>query len=72
VALVGLPQDGAGFEFRATPGQAVTVYGYDRSHGIPDALADKVRARDAVAMPSGGGDATLSWVSLELPELTAP
>ncbi|HEU4773160.1 MAG TPA: M28 family peptidase [Lysobacter sp.] len=72
VALVGLPQDGARFEFRATPGQAVTVYGYDRSHGIPDALADKVRARDAIAMSSGGGDATLSWVSLELPELTAP
>jgi hypothetical protein len=71
-ALVGLPQEGALFEFRATPGAVITVYGYDRSHGIPDALISEVRARDAIATPSGGGDATLSWVSLELPELTVP
>lgn len=72
VALVGLPDEGALFEFRTMPGQDVALYGYDRSHGIPDALADSIRARDAIAMPSGGGDATLSWASLELPGSTAP
>ncbi|MGV8941713.1 MAG: M20/M25/M40 family metallo-hydrolase [Lysobacter sp.] len=72
VALVGVPDEGALFEFTAAAGQDVALYGYDRSHGIPEALIGQVRARDTIAMPSGGGDATLSWTSLALPASTVP
>lgn len=71
IALVGLPPEGALFEFEIASGRAVELHGYDSSPGIPDALKDAVSQRDAVAMPIHGGDSTVGWDRLEV-ESTPP
>ena len=66
IDLVGLPDEGASFEFKAPVGQPVMLYGYDRSHGVPASLTEVVSARDAVGMPVHSGDSIWSWELLEL------
>ncbi|MGY0798210.1 M20/M25/M40 family metallo-hydrolase [Lysobacter sp. A286] len=66
IALVGLPDEGATFEFKAAAGEPVTLYAYDRSHGVPAGLVEMVHARDAVSVPSGPGDSSWSWTELTL------
>ena len=66
ITLVGLPSEGMLVEFDADPSEAVTLYGVDVSPGIPEPLADVVRARDAMAVPIHDGDITVSWSQLEL------
>ncbi|WP_222564924.1 M28 family peptidase [Novilysobacter antarcticus] len=66
IALVGLPLEGAVFEFETAPGRNLEVYGYDRSAGLPPAMEPAARARDAVAMPIHGGDSTIAWQRIEV------
>ena len=72
IALVGLSPEGALFEFESTIGRPVELHGYDSSPGVPAALADVVRQRDAVAMPIHGGDSTMAWDRLELATTPEP
>ncbi len=72
ITLVGLPPEGALFEFDAAPGEAIEVQAYDRSPGIPPELSELVRQRDAVAMPIHGGDTTVAWQQLELSSTPLP
>ncbi|MGH8084963.1 MAG: M20/M25/M40 family metallo-hydrolase [Lysobacter sp.] len=66
ITVVGLPAAGVLVEFEADPAGAIALYGVDVSPGIPEPLADVVRARDAIAVPIHGGDITVSWTRLEL------
>ncbi|KIQ96666.1 M28 family peptidase [Lysobacter sp. A03] len=66
IALVGLPLEGAVFEFETAPGRNLEVYGYDRSAGLPPVMEPAARARDAVAMPIHGGDSTIAWQRIEV------
>lgn len=66
VAVVGVPAEGVVFEFALAAGASREVHGYDRSRGLPAAMDKVIRARDAVAVPSGGGDATLAWTTADL------
>lgn len=66
IAVVGLPLEGAVFEFESAPGRDIELYGYDRSAGVPATMATAVRDRDAVAMPIHGGDSTIAWQRIEV------
>jgi hypothetical protein len=66
IARIGLPADGVLVDFDAAPDQAIALYGVDSSPGLPPALANVARARDAIGVPIHGGDASLAWTRLEL------
>ncbi|QOW21357.1 M28 family peptidase [Novilysobacter avium] len=69
IAVVGLPPEGAVFEFESAPGREIELYGYDRSAGIPPAMAAELLERDAVAMPIHGGDSTVAWQRIAVAEV---
>lgn len=66
IAVIGLPAEGVLVEFDAEVGEAIELYGIDVSAGIPEPLADVVRARDRIAVPIHGGDISMAWTRLEL------
>lgn len=72
IALVGLPPDGALFEFSSALGRPLELHGYDQSPGVPAELAGIVHQRDAVAVPIHGGDSTVAWQQLEVAATQAP
>ena len=66
ITIVGLPPEGALFEFESPAGRAIDVHAFDRSPGIPTELRKAVQQRDAVAMPIHGGDSTVAWNQLQV------
>jgi hypothetical protein len=69
VSRIGLPPEGVLIAFEAEPGRAIALYGVDSSRGLPAALANVARARDAIGVPIHGGDASLAWTKLVLPRV---
>ncbi|QOW18866.1 M28 family peptidase [Lysobacter ciconiae] len=69
ITIVGLPPEGAVFEFESAPGREIELFGYDRSAGIPAEMAGALRERDAVAMPVHGGDSTVAWQRMAVAEV---
>jgi hypothetical protein len=66
ITRIGLPAAGVLVAFEADADQPIALYGVDSSRGIARGLEEVVRARDAVAVPIHGGDASLAWTKLEL------
>lgn len=67
ITIVGLPAEGALVDFETANDGPIELYGLDSSPGIPAALADIVRARDRIAVPIHGGDSSVAWTRLVLP-----
>jgi hypothetical protein len=68
VQRIGLPAQGVLFAFEAEPGQAIELYGVDSTRGVPGEVGKAVRGRDQVGVPIHGGDVSLAWTRVELPE----
>ena len=67
VRLIGIPAAGLRLHFTLPAASQRTVYAYDSTPGLPAAAHAHKAARDAVAVPIHGGDATVGWSRIELP-----
>ena len=60
IRLIGVPAGGLQVDFAVPAGSDRTVHAYDSSYGLPPAFAPQLAARNAVAVPIHGGDATVA------------
>lgn len=67
ISRIGLPAEGVLVEFDAPVGKPIELYGVDSSRGIPAALSEVARHRDAIAVPIHSGDTSIAWTRLALP-----
>ena len=66
ITIVGLPAEGVLVDFEIAADASIELHAVDTSPGIPAALADVVRARDRIAVPIHGGDASVAWTRLAI------